>query len=130
LCFHPHLSYISGIAAPKKGVHNGGILCCIMITEERKKYNLEGLKDYLPSEDEGYNRDMGVYDKIAHTFRFGAKHNDIYPIIGDMIRWKAELPKRSRTGIYNLKAGDIYRLATYEYLCKWLSIFVQIGINS
>ena len=26
--------------------------------------------------------------------RFGAKHNDIYPIIGDMIRWKLKLPNR------------------------------------
>jgi hypothetical protein len=26
--------------------------------------------------------------------RFGAKHNDIYPIIGDMIRWKLDFPSR------------------------------------
>jgi hypothetical protein len=26
--------------------------------------------------------------------RFGAKHNDIYPILGDMIRWKIGLPNR------------------------------------
>lgn len=26
--------------------------------------------------------------------RFGAKQNDIYPVIGDMIRWKLNLPNR------------------------------------
>ena len=29
--------------------------------------------------------------------RFGAKHNDIYPIIADMIRWKLALPSRKAT---------------------------------
>jgi hypothetical protein len=28
------------------------------------------------------------------AMRFGAKHNDIYPIVGDMIRWKLGLPSR------------------------------------
>jgi hypothetical protein len=28
------------------------------------------------------------------VFRFGAKHNDIYPILGDMIRWQLKLPSR------------------------------------
>ncbi len=26
--------------------------------------------------------------------RLGAKHNDIYPILGDMIRWALKLPSR------------------------------------
>jgi hypothetical protein len=26
--------------------------------------------------------------------RFGAKHNDIFPILSDMIRWKTGLPSR------------------------------------
>ena len=51
-----------------------------------------GLKDYLPI-SEG-NRDMGIYS--GEHFRFGAKHNGIFPLIGDMIRWKLELPKRKQ----------------------------------
>jgi len=27
--------------------------------------------------------------------RFGAKHDDIYPILADMIRWKLDLPNRN-----------------------------------
>ena len=42
--------------------------------------------------DEGGNRDIGSFQ--AGFMRFGAKHNDIYPIIGDMIRWKLGLSSR------------------------------------
>jgi hypothetical protein len=38
--------------------------------------------------------------------RFGAKHNDIFPIIGDMIRWKLNLPKRGEKNI-QLSVDDI-----------------------
>jgi hypothetical protein len=62
--------------------------------QERTDNNLTTLKEYLPSDDEGKNLDLGAYDANANTFRFGAKHNDIYPIIGDMIRWKLDLPIR------------------------------------
>jgi hypothetical protein len=57
--------------------------------------NLTELKSYLPSDDEGFNRDLGKYDPIAKTMRFGNKHNDIYPIIADMIRWQLKLPNRN-----------------------------------
>ncbi|MDR6942168.1 DNA sulfur modification protein DndB [Mucilaginibacter pocheonensis] len=65
--------------------------------EERVFHGLEGLTEYLPSEDEGYNRDIGKYDEHTKVFRFGAKHNDIYPIIGDMIRWSIGLPSRRKS---------------------------------
>ena len=58
------------------------------INERNKKF--PGLIDYLPVSDG--NRDMGARD--ADCMRFGAKHNDIYPLIGDMIRYKLQLPKR------------------------------------
>lgn len=63
--------------------------------EQRKEHGLEGLKRFLPSDDEGFNRDIGRYDAVTGVMRFGAKHNDIYPIIGDMIRWKLDLPSRN-----------------------------------
>lgn len=44
-----------------------------------------GLKSYLPSEETG-NRDIGGFN--AGLMRFGSKHNDIFPIIGDMIRYQ------------------------------------------
>lgn len=61
---------------------------------ERSAQSLEKLKAYLPSDDEGYNRDLGAFDPTTKVMRFGAKHNDIYPIIGDMFRFALKLPTR------------------------------------
>jgi DNA-sulfur modification-associated len=55
---------------------------------------LVGLRDYLPSDTEGANRDIGKFDSNDGVMRFGTKHNDIYPLLGDMIRWRLELPSR------------------------------------
>lgn len=59
--------------------------------DELLALGLKGLQDYLPPA-EGGNRDIGSYQ--GGVMRFGAKHNDIYPIIGDMVRWKLSLPNR------------------------------------
>jgi hypothetical protein len=61
--------------------------------EEREQRGLQGLAEYLPSDQEGVNRDVGKRDAKGRM-RFGAKHNDIYPILGDMIRWRLKLPSR------------------------------------
>lgn len=66
---------------------------------ERSAHNLEQLKSYLPSDDEGYNRDLGAFDPATKVMRFGAKHNDIYPIIGDMFRSALKLPTRNEKSI-------------------------------
>lgn len=60
--------------------------------EEIEGAALKGLETWLPPSDTGANRDMGSLQ--GGFMRFGAKHNDIYPIIGDMIRWKIGLPNR------------------------------------
>jgi hypothetical protein len=60
---------------------------------DKRKKLFPGLATYLPDEASG-NRDIGAYSDEAKVMRFGAKHNDIYPIIGDMIRWKLKLPNR------------------------------------
>jgi hypothetical protein len=60
---------------------------------DREKYGLTSLAAHLPS-DQGANRDIGAFNETDHVMRFGSKHNDIYPILGDMIRWKLGLPSR------------------------------------
>lgn len=62
--------------------------------QKRKQFQIDTLSEYLPP-TEGVNRDIGAVDGSG-LMRFGAKHNDIYPIIGDMIRWRLGLPPRSR----------------------------------
>ncbi|GAB2716079.1 hypothetical protein GCM10027155_19190 [Acinetobacter apis] len=59
--------------------------------ESNRETMFPGLKSYLPSEETG-NRDIGGFN--AGLMRFGSKHNDIFPIIGDMIRYQLSLPSR------------------------------------
>ncbi|TAK90301.1 MAG: hypothetical protein EPO06_09865 [Burkholderiaceae bacterium] len=61
---------------------------------ERAEAQISGLAHFIPDEDTGVNRDIGKFQGVF--MRFGAKHNDIYPIIGDMIRWKLGLPDRHK----------------------------------
>jgi hypothetical protein len=63
---------------------------------QRIQHRLDGLAAYMPSTEDGANRDIGKFDEGSGFMRFGAKHNDIYPIIGDMIRWRLDLPVRPR----------------------------------
>ncbi|MDP1978708.1 DNA sulfur modification protein DndB [Undibacterium sp.] len=64
---------------------------------ERATHHISDLARYLPEDDASVNRDIGKFQ--GDFMRFGAKHNDIYPIIGDMIRWKLELPNRHKKAI-------------------------------
>jgi hypothetical protein len=67
---------------------------------ERASSGLSGLADYLPVEhvdgESGgsANRDIGRFDPTDQVMRLGAKHNDIFPLLGDMIRWRLALPSR------------------------------------
>jgi hypothetical protein len=68
--------------------------------EQRVGFGLAGLERYLPDETDG-NRDVGRFQALegdTGVMRFGAKHNDIHPILGDMIRWSLGLPIRHRRG--------------------------------
>jgi DndB-like DNA-sulfur modification-associated protein len=62
-----------------------------LTAEEKKRHGLAGLENFLPPDDGG-NRDIGSFQN--GFMRFGAKHNDIIPLLGDMIRWKLDLPPR------------------------------------
>jgi hypothetical protein len=61
----------------------------------RSEAGLEDLASFLPNQgaiSADANRDLGAYQ--GGLMRFGAKHNDIYPILADMMRWKLKLPSR------------------------------------
>jgi len=62
---------------------------------QRDEAGLRGLGTYLPEEGRvtpDANRDLGSYQ--GDLMRFGAKHNDIFPVLADMLRWKLKLPNR------------------------------------
>ena len=67
-----------------------------MSNEQRDEAGITGLATALPDDMGTANRDIGAYQ--SGLMRFGAKHNDIYPILADMIRWAAGLPSRRDTG--------------------------------
>jgi hypothetical protein len=73
--------------------------------DERAEAGLDGLAAYLPDDSGTANRDVGAYQ--GGLMRFGAKHNDIFPIISDMLRWAAKLPsRREPTRSFDLSAFD------------------------
>jgi hypothetical protein len=59
---------------------------------QRVDAKLDGLAAYLPDDATTANRDVGSMQ--GGSMRFGAKHNDIFPILADMIRWATDLPSR------------------------------------
>ena len=59
---------------------------------ERLDKRLSDLVRYLPEQDDSVNRDLGSMQ--GEFMRFGAKHNDIYPVLADMLRWATGLPSR------------------------------------
>jgi len=60
--------------------------------DEVQRYGLYDLKTWLPSTEGNANRDVGSFQN--GQMRFGAKHNDIFPILADMIRFQVGLPSR------------------------------------
>ncbi len=59
---------------------------------EREQHGIAELAAYLPTADG--NRDIGGFHAASGKMRFGPKHNDIFPILGDMIRYSLKLPSR------------------------------------
>lgn len=74
--------------------HHNQIWNYYHMDEEQRNQHFPGLTEYLPDATSG-NRDIGSVDSNGFM-RFGNKHNDIYPIIADMIRWKLNLPNRHK----------------------------------
>lgn len=56
--------------------------------------SIKGIEPYLPKDENGHviDRDIGTFQN--GRFTFSVKHNDTYPIIADMIRYKLGLPSR------------------------------------
>jgi len=55
----------------------------------------------------GTNLDAGTFDSKTGWVRFGAKHNDIYPRIGDLIRYHLNFePRKSVSRAINKAEED------------------------
>jgi hypothetical protein len=62
-------------------------------TNEERAQKFPGMEKYVfvPNET---NLDAGIHDKTNNWIRFGNRHNDIFPRLGDIIRWKLNLDPR------------------------------------
>lgn len=67
-----------------------------MTEQERIKAKLNGLRDYLPDNGDS-TRSIGHYDAQQKLMKFGTRHNDIFPILADMIRWQLKLSSRHQS---------------------------------
>lgn len=58
----------------------------------------KGIEDYLPRNEDGgvAEKELGSYSKETGRFSFSVKHNDVYPVIADLIRFKLGLPAKER----------------------------------
>lgn len=57
-----------------------------------------GIENYLSRNEDGgvAEKDLGVFSKETGRFTFSVKHNDVYPVIADLIRFKLGLPPKER----------------------------------
>jgi hypothetical protein len=70
------------------------------LTDAEQTTEFPGLENYLPLDrskpDPGvYNPNRGKHGVMV----FGSRHNDIYPILADMIRWRLNLPNRQKVSL-------------------------------
>ena len=63
--------------------------------EKAEHQNVIGeLAEYLPNDPAGKVRNIGTYNRTDKIMKFGGRHNDIAPIVSDMIRYQCGLPSR------------------------------------
>ena len=67
--------------------HNNDIWQALFLDSSKRKKIHSDIDAYVHVPD-GTNLDAGTYDEKNKWVRFGNKHNDIYPRIGDLIRYK------------------------------------------
>ena len=63
------------------------------MTSQERDAEFPGLNDVLVLTGD-YLPDYGLYDKENRVVRFGSRHSDIFPKIGDMLRWTLGFPPR------------------------------------
>ena len=64
--------------------------------DERRSFNLEDIAEYLPedAENKAATKMFSAWDREHGILKYGTAHNDIHPILGDLIRYELKLPPR------------------------------------
>ena len=92
-----HDSYAVLLRTIEKGgldfSHENKIWTALMLGPAERREQFPGMEDFVHV-PVTTNLDAGVVDTANGWVRFGSKHNDIYPRLGDIIRWKVGLKAR------------------------------------
>lgn len=67
--------------------HNNIIWQALLMPSAERNEKFEGISKYVHVPIDA-NLDAGIFDKENNWVRFGNRHNDIYPRLGDIIRYK------------------------------------------
>ena len=73
--------------------HKNKLWQCLFWTSEEREKHFPGIGEVLYVAGD-YLPDRGLYDQENQVVRFGARHSDLYPKIGDMIRYALGFPAR------------------------------------
>jgi len=65
-----------------------------MDEKERARAKITRLAAYVPAPPRQLGRYEAATDKSPDIYTFSSKHNDIFPILGDIVRWSLGLKKR------------------------------------
>jgi len=73
--------------------HKNDLWRALFYSDDERMKKFPGIEKYIhvPS---GTNLDAGNYDEDNGWVRYGSRHNDIFPRLGDSIRWKLNLKPR------------------------------------
>ena len=74
--------------------HDNPLWRSLMLSREEREADFSGISDYVHV-PLGTNLDAGTYNPETGLVRYGSKHNDIYPRIGDLIRYQLKLKPRT-----------------------------------
>jgi hypothetical protein len=73
--------------------HKDKIWTALMMDNQERQSEFSGIEEFVHV-PVATNLDAGVIDQTNGWVRFGNRHNDIYPRLGDVIRWKLGLKPR------------------------------------
>lgn len=73
--------------------HDNEVWRSLMLSSEARNKQFKGIGDYVHV-PLGTNLDAGTFEESTGWVRYGAKHNDIYRRIGDLIRYQLKLRPR------------------------------------
>lgn len=86
--------------------HNDPLWQALLVSSKEREEKFPGISEYVHVPI-GTNLDAGTWDENNKWVRFGSRHNDIFPRLGDTIRYKLNLgPRPTVTNAISKEAAE------------------------